>query len=194
METTNSSVIDDIYYSFLKRRNELHRLIKKNQDELQETEALLNSLMEEDADMKYFSPRNTEDIYKEEINDAKNKIEFLNNENDYSQKEIDELSKKISELKLYKEHNSTNSNNSNLLDTLVDTQKINYKDIAVNLHDNTVKNLTQVINDLELAFLYIDKDPIHAKHKLESSVSNVKQIIDEVNSIISDLNYVSRET
>ena len=56
MDTNENSVIDDIYYAFLKKRNELNRLVKKNQEEIQETEALLKSLMETDVDMKYFSP------------------------------------------------------------------------------------------------------------------------------------------
>lgn len=54
MDTNENSVIDDIYYAFLKKRNELNRLVKKNQEEIQETEALLKSLMETDVDMKYF--------------------------------------------------------------------------------------------------------------------------------------------
>jgi len=82
MDTNENSVIDDIYYAFLKKRNELNRLVIKNQEEIQETETLLKSLMETDADMKYFSPRNTEDIYKNEISSAKDKIEHLVQENE----------------------------------------------------------------------------------------------------------------
>lgn len=54
MDTNENSVIDDIYYAFLKKRNELNRLVKKNQEEIQETEALLKSLIETDADMNIF--------------------------------------------------------------------------------------------------------------------------------------------
>ena len=102
MDTNENSVIDDIYYAFLKKRNELNRLVKKNQEEIQETEALLKSLMETDVDMKYFSPRNTEDIYKNEISSAKDKIEHLIQENEMSISQMEELSKKIGELKIFK--------------------------------------------------------------------------------------------
>ena len=40
MDTNGNSVIDDIYYAFLKKRNELNRLVKKNQEEIQETAAV----------------------------------------------------------------------------------------------------------------------------------------------------------
>ena len=103
MDTNENSVIDDIYYAFLKKRNELNRLVKKNQEEIQETEALLKSLMETDVDMKYFSPRNTEDIYKNEISSAKDKIEHLIQENEMSISQMEELSKKIGELKIFKD-------------------------------------------------------------------------------------------
>ena len=102
MDTNENSVIDDIYYAFLKKRNELNRLVKKNQEEIQETEALLKSLMETDVDMKYFSSRNTEDIYKNEISSAKDKIEHLIQENEMSISQMEELSKKIGELKIRK--------------------------------------------------------------------------------------------
>ena len=36
MDTNGNSVIDDIYYAFLKKRNELNRLVKKNQEEIYE--------------------------------------------------------------------------------------------------------------------------------------------------------------
>ena len=188
METTHSSVIDDIYYSFLKRRNELHHLIKKNQEELHETETLLNSLMENDADMKYFSPRNTEDIYKNEITDARNIIENLNNQNLNFQKEIDDLSIKITELKLFRERNSKNID---LFTSLVEIQEMDRQRIARDLHDTTVQNLTHLIHEIELSSLYIDKDPIQAKLELESCLINLKMIIDEMRAVIFDLRLMS---
>ena len=164
MDTNENSVIDDIYYAFLKKRNELNRLVKKNQEEIQETEALLKSLMETDVDMKYFSPRNTEDIYKNEISSAKDKIEHLIQENEMSISQMEELSKKIGELKIFKDQEAHQIELSN---ALLDVQEMDRQRIARELHDTTVQNLAHLIHEIELSSLYIDKDPIQAKLELE---------------------------
>ena len=177
MDTNENSVIDDIYYAFLKKRNELNRLVKKNQEEIQETEALLKSLMETDADMKYFSPRNTEDIYKNEISSAKDKIEHLIQENEMSISQMEELSKKIEELKIFKDQEAHQIELSN---ALLDVQEMDRQRIARELHDTTVQNLAHLIHEIELSSLYIDKDPIQAKLELESCSKNLRGIIDEM--------------
>ena len=143
MDTNENSVIDDIYYAFLKKRNELNRLVKKNQEEIQETEALLKSLMETDVDMKYFSPRNTEDIYKNEISSAKDKIEHLIQENEMSISQMEELSKKIGELKIFKDQEAHQIELSN---ALLDVQEMDRQRIARELHDTTVQNLAHLIH------------------------------------------------
>ena len=188
MDTNENSVIDDIYYAFLKKRNELNRLVKKNQEEIQETEALLKSLMETDADMKYFSPRNTEDIYKTEISSAKDKIEHLIQENEMSISQMEELSKKIEELKIFKDQEAHQIELSN---ALLDVQEMDRQRIARELHDTTVQNLAHLIHEIELSSLYIDKDPIQAKLELESCSKNLRGIIDEMRMVIFNLRPMS---
>lgn len=188
MDTNGNSVIDDIYYAFLKKRNELNRLVKKNQEEIQETEALLKSLMETDADMKYFSPRNTEDIYKNEISSAKDKIEHLIQENEMSISQMEELSKKIEELKIFKDQEAHQIELSN---ALLDVQEMDRQRIARELHDTTVQNLAHLIHEIELSSLYIDKDPIQAKLELESCSKNLRGIIDEMRMVIFNLRPMS---
>lgn len=188
MGTNDNSVIDDIYYSFLKRRNELNRLIKKNQEEIQETEALLKSLMETDADMKYFSPRNMEDIYKNEISSAKDKIGHLTQENEKNAGQIEELSKKIEELKIYRDQKA---HCNELSSALLDLQEMDRQRIARELHDTTVQNLAHLIHEIELCSLYIDKDPIQAKLELETCSKNLRGIIDEMRMVIFNLRPMS---
>ena len=147
MDINENSVIDDIYYAFLKKRNELNRVVIKNQEEIQETETLLKSLMETDEDMKYFSPRNTEDIYKNEISSAKDKIEHLVHENEKSTGQIEELSKKIEELKIFKDQEAHRNELSN---ALLDLQEMDRQRIARELHDTTVQNLAHLIHEIEL--------------------------------------------
>lgn len=188
MDTNENPVIDDIYYAFLKKRNELNRLVIKNQEEIQETETLLKSLMETDADMKYFSPRNTEDIYKNEISSAKDKIEHLVQENEKTAGQIEELSKKIAELKVFKDQEA---HRNELSSALLDLQEMDRQRIARELHDTTVQNLAHLIHEIELCSLYIDKDPIHAKLELETCSKNLRGIIDEMRMVIFNLRPMS---
>ena len=134
MDTNEYSVIDDIYYAFLKKRNELNRLVIRNQEEIQETETLLKSLMETDANMKYFSPRNMEDIYKNEILSAKDKIDHLIQDNESNASQIEELSKKIQELKIFKDQETYRNEFSS---ALLDIQEMDRQRIARELHDTT---------------------------------------------------------
>ena len=188
MDTNDNSIIEDIYYSCLKRRNELNRLIKKNQEDIHETETLLKSLMETDADMKYFSPRNTEDIYKDEILSAKNTIDQLNHQNEEYSSQLEELSKKIDQLKMFMDQES---NKYELSNTLLGIQEMDRQRIARELHDTTVQNLAHLIHEIELCSLYIDKDPIQAKLELETCSQNLRSIIDEMRTVIFNLRPMS---
>lgn len=188
MDTNDNSIIEDIYYSCLKRRNELNRLIKKNQEDIHETETLLKSLMETDADMKYFSPRNTEDIYKNEILSAKNTIDQLNHQNEEYSSQLEELSKKIDQLKMFMDQES---NKYELSNTLLGIQEMDRQRIARELHDTTVQNLAHLIHEIELCSLYIDKDPIQAKLELETCSQNLRSIIDEMRTVIFNLRPMS---
>lgn len=188
MDTNDNSIIEDIYYSCLKRRNELNRLIKKNQEDIHETETLLKSLMETDADLKYFSPRNTEDIYKDEILSAKNTIDQLNHQNEEYSSQLEELSKKIDQLKMFMDQES---NKYELSNTLLGIQEMDRQRIARELHDTTVQNLAHLIHEIELCSLYIDKDPIQAKLELETCSQNLRSIIDEMRTVIFNLRPMS---
>lgn len=188
MDTNDNSIIEDIYYSCLKRRNELNRLIKKNQEDIHETETLLKSLMETDADMKYFSPRNTEDIYKDEILSAKNTIDQLNHQNEEYSSQLEDLSKKIDQLKMFMDQES---NKYELSNTLLGIQEMDRQRIARELHDTTVQNLAHLIHEIELCSLYIDKDPIQAKLELETCSQNLRSIIDEMRTVIFNLRPMS---
>lgn len=188
MDANKNSIIDDIYYTCLKRRNELNRFIKKNQEDIHETEELLKSLMETDADMKYFSPRNTEDIYKSEILSARQTIDRLNQENERYSLQVEDLSKKIDGLKIFIVQES---NRNELSNALFDIQEMDRQRIARDLHDTTVQNLAHLIHELELCSLYIDKDPIQAKLELETCSQNLKNIIDEMRTVIFNLRPMS---
>ena len=75
--------------------------------------------------------------------------------------------KKIGELKIFKDQEAHQIELSN---ALLDVQEMDRQRIARELHDTTVQNLAHLIHEIELSSLYIDKDPIQAKHCLRSSV------------------------
>lgn len=75
-------------------------------------------------------------------------------------------------------------------DTNLSVIKIQEEDrqrIARDLHDTSLQNLTHLIHRLELAGLYIDKDPMKAKLELAVIKQNMKSIIDEIRNTIFDL-------
>ena len=54
------------------------------------------------------------------------------------------------------------------------------KRIAGELHDTTVQDLICLSQQLEIAYYYMDKDPIRAKLEVASSRKKIKDIINEI--------------
>ena len=61
------------------------------------------------------------------------------------------------------------------------------KRIAGELHDTTVQDLICLSQQLEIAYYYMDKDPIRAKLEVASSRKKIKDIINEMRETIYDL-------
>ena len=101
---------------------------------------------------------------------------------------MEELSKKIEELKIFKDQEAHQIELSN---ALLDVQEMDRQRIARELHDTTVQNLAHLIHEIELSSLYIDKDPIQAKLELESCSKNLRGIIDEMRMVIFNLRPMS---
>lgn len=188
MNTNDHSIIDEIFYSFLKKRNDFRRLIENNEERIQEIDVFLKSVENADADLKYFSPRTTEDIYKDKIEEAKQERSLLQEQNQEYGHKADDLSKQIEELKSFIEHEN---HKDDLSAALFDIQEKDRQRIARELHDTTVQNLAHLIHKLDLTSLYIDKDPIQAKLELETGIEALKSTIDEMRTIIFNLRPMS---
>ncbi len=188
MNSNDHSIIDEIFYSFLKKKNEFCRLIENNEERIQEIDVFLKSVENTDADLKYFSPRTTEDIYKDKIAEARQEKSFLQEQNQDYQNKADDLSKQIGQLKSFMEYESRKDD---LSATLLDIQEKDRQRIARELHDTTVQNLAHMIHKLDLTSLYIDKDPIQAKLELQTGIENLKSTIDEMRTIIFNLRPMS---
>lgn len=188
MNKNTNSIIDDIFYSFVKKKNEFCRLIENNEERIQEIDVYLKSVTNTDADLKYFSPRTTEDIYRDKIMQAKEEKALLQEQNQNYLHKTDELSEQIVQLKSFMEYEK---HKDDLSVTLLDIQEKDRQRIARELHDTTVQNLAHLIHKLDLASLYIDKDPIQTKLELQTSIESLKSTIDEMRTIIFNLRPMS---
>lgn len=78
-------------------------------------------------------------------------------------------------------------NNNIKSDEIISYQEAERKRIADDLHDTTIQKLIFLLQQLELANLYFDKDVNQARLEVLSAQKNVKNIISEMREIIYDL-------
>ncbi|WP_310603619.1 sensor histidine kinase [Anaerosporobacter sp.] len=76
---------------------------------------------------------------------------------------------------------------------LLETQEIERKRIARELHDSPVQNLTTLIHKTELCTRLVDLDPIRAKLELQTMIGTIKTTINDMRNIIYDLRPMSLE-
>lgn len=74
---------------------------------------------------------------------------------------------------------------------ILQTQEIERKRIARDLHDSTVQNLTSLIHKTELCSKYVDIDNIRTKLELEIMKKTIRTTINDMREIIFDLRPMS---
>ena len=77
--------------------------------------------------------------------------------------------------------------NSKEYENLLKLTEIDRKRIANDLHDTSLQTLAHITHQIELASLYIDKDPIKAKLELAGINKEIHNVIDEIRNTIFDL-------
>ena len=174
-------ILDKLYDDFLKEKDSIQKEIDDCKNKISEIDSYINSITgKEDSDFKVFSPRNVESIYKDSLEENRNlKNKYQDDYKLYIKKreKIDSRLKKIKKL---------------LLDYGDDTQIFDIQEkerqrISRDLHDSSLQNLTHIIHKLELASLYIDKDPIQAKLEIAEISKDIKEVIGEIRNTIFDL-------
>lgn len=146
--------------------------IKYNLQCMKEAEVYAHLLTDnEPEDFKLFSPRNAENVHKEEIAKAFQEKENCRCKNEQLYVRRDLLSKQINSLENILKHREDGM-------TVLNIQEEDRQRIARDLHDTSLQNLAHLIHKIELCSLYIDEDTIKAK--LELSVVNniIKKTID----------------
>ena len=70
---------------------------------------------------------------------------------------------------------------------ILETQELERKRIARDLHDSPVQNLTAMVHKVKLCTRLIDSDPIRCKIEMLNMAKNMKNTINEMRRIIYDL-------
>lgn len=173
MDTKENSIIEEIYYSFLKEKNQLIHAVQSNDQKIEELERTLSGIAADDTEMKFFSPRNRSQIEEQEIDNIKTELSLIKNDNIVKKEKIDVLANQVKKLAELLENNSFDSSRVDMFDV----QEKERQRIARELHDSTVQNLTHLVHSIELGSLYIDKDPIQAKLELQTCNENLKNVL-----------------
>lgn len=84
------------------------------------------------------------------------------------------------------------NNEKNTL-SILDVLEIERQRIAKDLHDISLQNLSHLIHKIELSSIYIDTDPIKAKLELATVEKEVRQIINEMRTVIYNMYPISLE-
>ena len=174
-------ILDKLYNDFLKEKESLQEEIDNCNNKISEIDTYINSITGmEDSDFKVFSPRDVESIYKDSLKENRNlKSKYESDCREYIKKRerIDSRLRKVKKLLL--EYNDEVQ--------IFDIQERERQRISRDLHDSSLQNLTHTIHKLELASLYIDKDPIQAKLEIAEISKDIKGVIEEIRNTIFDL-------
>lgn len=181
-------ILDELLQENLQDQHKIEKELAEKQERLQEIDAFLNS-MKDDADFKVFSPRTAESLHREEIASNREEREELLGVYDKISNQLFQTKARIEKLSyLNKEYKNTINN---LQISILDMQEKERARIARELHDTSIQNLTHLVHSLELASLYMDKDPVQAKLELATCSQNLKKSIDEIRDTVFDLRPMS---
>lgn len=195
MNQNKRIVLEEMYRELLEERKSFQDKINKNLDSIAEIDLYLQSIYDkEDSDFKVFSPRNVENVYKEQIEKGKQEKYSIENENQYQYRQVNRIDRYIESLKVVLDNEDIPGQTHHTQNLYLKTLDIQEKDrrwIARDLHDTSLQNLAHLIHVIELSSMYIDEDPIRAKLELETVSKNLKTIIEDIRNTIFDLRPMS---
>lgn len=190
---TNSSydILQNMLLDFQTEQSELQHQLNQNLERIREAEYYLKTIYEkEDSEFKMFSPRNVENVQKDEIERTNSEIEKYRKENIETshslhiiETKIQNLKKVLDDEKQYTEEGTSEKREYHILEI----QEADRQRIARDLHDTALQNLTYLIHKIELSGMFIDQDPLRAKLELSVISKNLKSVIEEIRSTIFDL-------
>lgn len=187
MSRDDYTSLNEMYIALLEEENNLNRELKRNLLRISEIDAYLQLLHDqEEEDFKVFSPRNVEEIHKESIaiqKEEKSRLE-AENRNLYSR-----LNKITSFAKGLQRAMDADTSYNKM--EILDVQEKERQRIARDLHDTSLQNLTHLVHKVELASIYIDRDPVQAKLELATLNKGLKSVIEDIRNTVFDLRPMS---
>lgn len=162
---------------------------------IKEEDSYVNSFLEKgDEDFKFFSPRNPEDVYRDEIskanagkNELQQKLNQCYHEQNLLRSKLEKLEQILKDENGY--HIDSNALKKNL--TILNIHEEDRQRIARDLHDTSLQNLAHLVHKIELSSMFIDQDPVRAKLELAVISKNLKEVIEEIRNTIFDLRPMS---
>lgn len=184
MNIDKLAILQELYEIFLHESKDEKKKLQENIDKAEEIESFLDSIKKsEEYDFKVFSPRSSEIIYKEKIEEKENEKDVIEKENQYHYHKLSKIEYQISQLEVLMKSMSQQQTFDRQLKVL-DIQEKERQRIARELHDSSVQNLTHLVHAIELGSMYIDEDPIQAKLELETCIKGLKSTIDDIRETI----------
>lgn len=188
MNKNELKVLEEIYEDYLhmkkKSEEELQTLINKKD----EISILLQSIKgDEEADLKVFSPRTSENLNKDIIKEYSSQKKYIDNEIYYQYQKIEHYDRKLDNLRQVMGNDDVELKRLRILDV----QEKERSRVARELHDSSLQNLAHLIHMIELSSMFIDQDPIRAKLELSGCSKNLRQIIDDIRDTIFNLRPMS---
>lgn len=195
MNHSNYELVTDLLKEFRQEYDTLQEQIEEAQVQIKEKDRYIQSFFnKQDDEFKIFSPRNAEDIYRDEIAQAGAEKDALQlelnqwyHEQNILRSRIEKLEKVVMNKKEY--HDDIEDHQQNL--AILNIQEEDRQRIARDLHDISLQNLAHLVHKIELSSMFIDQDPLRAKLELAVISKNLKSVIDEIRNIIFDLRPMS---
>lgn len=192
MDSSDYEIVADVLCELKQEYHAIQKKMDEYQAKVREADCYIQSFLEkEDSQYKMFSPRDPQDLYRDEIAGAasdknvwQQELNLLYHERNTLRSRIDRL-EKVGK----KEHESpilTPRMREQDFEIL-NIQEADRQRIARDLHDTSLQNLTYLIHKIELCSMYIDQDPVKAKLELSTVSKTLHSTIDDIRNTIFDL-------
>lgn len=193
-EESTGNILFELKKSFLEDKKNLQDSIVEAEAEIRQCEEYIKSLSQkDDCDYNVFSPRSANRVYKDQVDQNKQKIADLEIYIKELYKKLAGVIKKLDSLDklnpvILSEDTKDISDIIDDKDKLLQSKEDESQRIAVNLHDSVLQNLTLILHNLDITYKMIDFDPMRAKLEIESNKKILMNTISDIKDTIIDLN------